>query len=129
MLLGQGGMLSFGHAVYMGLGGFIAVHIMNFVEDGLWLPLPLLPLVGGLVGLGMATIVGSFSTRKAGVVFAMISLGIGELLSASCIVITAFLGVKKECLGIGHGHLTFGIEFITQIEVYYLIAFCTHSIF
>ena len=47
MLLGQGGMLSFGHAVYMGLGGFVAVHIMNFVEGGLWLPLPLLPLVGG----------------------------------------------------------------------------------
>ena len=43
MLLGQGGMLSFGHAVYMGLGGFVAVHIMNFVEGGLWLPLPFLP--------------------------------------------------------------------------------------
>ena len=32
MLLGQGGMLSFGHAVYMGLGGFVAVHVMNIVE-------------------------------------------------------------------------------------------------
>ena len=45
MLLGQGGMLSFGHAVYMGLGGFFAVHVMNFVENGgIWLPLPFLPL-------------------------------------------------------------------------------------
>ena len=124
MLLGQGGMLSFGHAVYMGLGGFIAVHIMNFVEDGLWLPLPLLPLVGGLVGLGMATIVGSFSTRKAGVVFAMISLGIGELLAASCIVITAFFGGEEGVSGDRTwAPPTFGIEFITQIEVYYLIAF------
>jgi len=33
MLLGQGGMLSFGHAVYMGIGGFVAVHIMNIVEN------------------------------------------------------------------------------------------------
>ena len=33
MLLGQGGMLSFGHAVYMGLGGFVAVHVMNIVEN------------------------------------------------------------------------------------------------
>ena len=66
MLLGQGGMLSFGHAVYMGIGGFVAVHVMNIVENEyLWLPLPFLPLVGGLVGLGFATIVGSFSTRKA----------------------------------------------------------------
>ena len=48
MLLGQGGMLSFGHAVYMGLGGFVAVHVMNIVEyQEIWLPLPFLPLVGG----------------------------------------------------------------------------------
>ena len=32
MLLGQGGMLSFGHAVYMGLGGFVAVHVMNILK-------------------------------------------------------------------------------------------------
>ena len=54
MLLGQGGMLSFGHAVYMGIGGFVAVHVMNVVENEyLWLPLPFLPLVGGLVGLSL----------------------------------------------------------------------------
>ena len=80
MLLGQGGMLSFGHAVYMGIGGFVAVHVMNLVENEyMWLPLPLLPLVGGLVGLGFATIIGSFSTRKAGTVFAMISLELANL--------------------------------------------------
>ena len=124
MLLGQGGMLSFGHAVYMGIGGFCAVHVMNFVEnDGLWLPLPFLPIVGGLVGLGVATIVGSFSTRKAGTVFAMISLGIGELVAACCIIITVFFGGEE---GIS-GDRTYappvgGIEFISQIEVYYLIA-------
>ena len=33
MLLGQGGMLSFGHAVYMGIGGFVAVLVMNIVEN------------------------------------------------------------------------------------------------
>ena len=72
----------------------------------------------------MATIVGSFSTRKAGVVFAMISLGIGELLAASCIVITAFFGGEEGVSGDRTwAPPTFGIEFITQIEVYYLIAF------
>ena len=125
MLLGQGGMLSFGHAVYMGLGGFVSVHVMNFVEnDGLWLPLPLLPLVGGLVGLGMATIIGSFSTHKAGVVFAMISLGIGELLAAMCIIITVFFGGEEGISGDRTwAPPVFGSEFITQKEVYFLIAF------
>lgn len=31
MLLGQTGLLSFGHAVYFGLGGFVAIHAMNAV--------------------------------------------------------------------------------------------------
>ena len=124
MLLGQGGMLSFGHAVYMGVGGFVAVHVMNFVENDGWpLPLPLLPLVGGLVGLGLATIVGSFSTRKAGTTFAMISLGIGELIAACCIIITVFFGGEEGISGDRTmGLSTFGVEFITQIEVYFLIA-------
>ena len=125
MLLGQGGMLSFGHAVYMGIGGFVAVHVMNLVENEyMWLPLPFLPLVGGLVGLGFATIIGSFSTRKAGTVFAMISLGIGELIAACCIIITVFFGGEEGISGDRTmAPPTFGIEFITQKEVYFLIAF------
>ena len=125
MLLGQGGMLSFGHAVYMGIGGFVAVHVMNIVENEyLWLPLSFLPLVGGLVGLGFATIIGSFSTRKAGTVFAMISLGIGELIAACCIIITVFFGGEEGISGDRTmAPPTFGIEFITQKEVYFLIAF------
>jgi branched-chain amino acid transport system permease protein len=39
MLLGQAGMLSFGHAVYTGLGTFVAIHAMNKVAGGWWLPM------------------------------------------------------------------------------------------
>ncbi|MDU9003252.1 branched-chain amino acid ABC transporter permease [Sedimentitalea todarodis] len=125
MLLGQGGMLSFGHAVYMGVGGFMCVHIMNYVEDySLPLPLPVLPLFGGLFGLGLATIVGSFSTRKAGTVFAMISLGVGELIAACSVIIVVFFGGEEGVSGDRtYGMPVFGVEFLQQIEVYYLIAF------
>ena len=34
MLLGQGGMLSFGHAVYFGLGGYFSIHLINWIADG-----------------------------------------------------------------------------------------------
>src|SRR4051794_8093615 len=48
MLLGQGGMLSFGHAVYSGLGAFFAIHAMNLAAAGhIWMPVSLIPLVGG----------------------------------------------------------------------------------
>src|SRR5512139_608678 len=49
MLLGQGGMLSFGHAVYSGLGAYFAVHALNMIGKGaLPLPVAALPLVGGI---------------------------------------------------------------------------------
>lgn len=124
MLLGQGGMLSFGHAVYMGLGGFFCMHIMNYVEDfGLALPLPLLPLFGGLFGMGFAMLIGSFSTTGAGTRFAMISLGVGELIAACSIIIVAFFGGEEGISGDRtYGLPFFGIEFLKQIEVYYLIS-------
>ena len=59
MLLGQGGMLSFGHAVYTGLGSFVAVHAMNLATRGAApLPVIVIPLVGGLAGMLFAVLFG-----------------------------------------------------------------------
>lgn len=124
MLLGQGGMLSFGHAVYAGVGGFACMHIINSGDFFSALPLPLLPVFGGLMGMGLAAIVGSFSTRKAGTVFAMISLGVGELIAACSVIIVVFFGGEEGISGDRtYGLPFFGVEFLQQIEVYYLIAF------
>ena len=52
MLLGQTGLLSFGQAVFFGLGGFLTVHMMNLVEsNNAPLPLMVFPLVGAATGL------------------------------------------------------------------------------
>lgn len=125
MLLGQGGMLSFGHAVYMGLGGFLVMHLMNYIEEySLPIPLPMLPIFGGLFGMFFASLIGLFQTRNAGTVFAMISLGVGELIAACSIIITTFFGGEEGISGDRTmGLPTFGVEFLHQIEVYYLIAF------
>ncbi len=124
MLLGQGGMLSFGHAVFMGFGGFACVHIMNMSGLFAMMPLPVLPFFGGVFGLLLAVVIGSFSTRRAGTVFAMITLGIGELIASSSIIVVAFFGGEE---GVSsdrtYGLPFFGIEFLRQIEVYYLIVF------
>lgn len=124
MLLGQAGMLSFGHAVYMGLGGFFSMHLINQVEyNELYLPLPLLPLFGGLFGLFFAFLIGSFSTRRAGTVFAMISLGVGELIAACSIIIVVFFGGEEGISGDRTmGPEVFGFDFASQQEVYYLTA-------
>jgi len=124
MLLGQTGMLSFGHAVYYGLGGFMTAHALNVVgADKLPIPLPVLPLVGGLAGLSFALIFGWVSTKRAGTAFAMISLGIGELVAACSLILRGFFGGEG---GISTSRTDtlrlFGISFGPQIQVYYLIA-------
>ena len=83
ILLGQGGMLSFGHAVYTGLGSFLAINALNSISNGsLPLPVSMVPLVGGLAGVGFAVLFGYVTTRKSGTTFAMITLGLGELVFA-----------------------------------------------
>ena len=123
MLLGQGGMLSFGHAVYAGVGGFACMHIMNMSDFFSTIPLVILPVFGGLFGMGLAMIVGAFSTRNAGTVFAMISLGVGELIAACSVIIVAFFGGEEGISGDRtYAQPFFGVEFLQQIEVYYLTA-------
>lgn len=124
MLLGQGGMLSFGHAVYFGLGGFMAVHALLGIEEGdYFFSVTLIPLVGGLFGLLAALFIGSFSTRKAGTVFAMISLGVGELIAASSLILVSFFGGEAGVSGDRtYGPTFFGYDFAQHLQVYYLAA-------
>lgn len=124
MLLGQGGMLSFGHAVYFGLGGFMAVHALVMIEfETVYFSIIYIPLVGGVCGLLAAVFIGSFSTHKAGTVFAMISLGIGELVAASSLIFVSFFGGEA---GVSadrtYGPPFFGVEFFQDVEIYYLAA-------
>lgn len=124
MLLGQGGMLSFGHAVYFGLGGYFTIHLMKMAGGGaFFMPLPLVPLAGGLAGLLFGLIFGSFSTNRAGTVFAMISLGIGEMIASSSLIFTKFSG-GEEGITANRTQLTsfFGVKFGGEVEIYYLIA-------
>ncbi len=124
MLFGQGGMLSFGHAVYAGLGAFFAVHAMNLAAKG-QLPIPvwLIPLVGGLFGALFGVLFGYVTTKKSGTPFAMITLGLAEMVFAAVLMFPGFFG--------GEGGITtnrvygtplFGWNFGSGIQVYYLIA-------
>jgi branched-chain amino acid transport system permease protein len=124
ILLGQGGMLSFGHAVYSGLGSFLAIHTLNLVSAGkLALPVSLIPLVGGLAGMGFAVLLGYVTTKKAGTTFAMITLGIGELVWSMSLMIPEFFGGEGGVSGnrvVGQPFM--GVSFGPQIQLYYLIA-------
>jgi branched-chain amino acid transport system permease protein len=125
MLLGQTGLLSFGHAVYFGLGAFCAIHAMKAAGGagfgGAWV-IVLLPLVGAVGGLAAGLVLGGVTTRRAGTIFAMISLGVGEMVASIAPMLPALFGGEA---GISanrvFGSSLAGITFGSQRQVYYLI--------
>ncbi len=128
ILLGQGGMLSFGHAVYTGLASFVAIHVLNQIGAGWPIPVSLIPLVGGLAGMVFAVVLGFVTTKKAGTPFAMITLGIGELVFSMSLMIPEFFGGEG---GVSTNRMAgkpfLGITFGPQIQVYYLLAIYTFA--
>ncbi len=91
LIMGYGGMISFGHAVYLGIGGY-AVGILSFhgIDNG-WIQWP---LAIGLCAL-IALIFGAISLRTRGVYFIMITLALAQMIF--------FLSVSAERYGSDDG--------------------------
>jgi branched-chain amino acid transport system permease protein len=123
MLLGQGGMLDFGHAVFLAFGGFLAMHALRLADAGWSVPTPLLPLVGALGGVVPALLAGWVATRRSGTAFAMITLGIAELAVAVVLLLPGVFGGEEGLNGDrSNGPALLGWDFGTQMQAYHLIA-------
>ena len=124
ILLGQGGMLSFGHAVYTGLGAYMAMHVLQSSGSAGWaVPVSLIPLVGGVCGMGFAVVLGYVTTRRSGTTLAMITLGMAELVFAMSLMFSDFFGGEAGLSGNRvQGQALWGIDFKSQTQVYGLIA-------
>ena len=123
MQMGQAGLLSFGHAILFGLGGYCTAHALNAIKaGGLWLPTELVPLVGGLGGLGFGILFGFIATKQRATAFAMITLGLGELVAAAALMFMGFFGGEG---GISTNRVTgvslLGASYSASWQVYYLI--------
>ena len=124
LLLGQTGLLSFGHAVYFGLGGYAAIHLLRAVNGGLPIPIPFVPLAGALAGLAAGIAFGSVATRRAGTIFALITLGVGELVHAASLMLPGLFGGEEGVTASRTKAPHFlGLDFSSQVQVYYVIAF------
>ena len=126
MLLGQTGLLSFGHAIYFGLAGYASIHFLGAINNNYIpsLPLIFLPFIGAIVGLFLGIIIGYLSTKRLGTAFAMISLGFCELVTALTLIFVVFFngedGIQADRVT---GNELLGLTYGPQSEVYYLILF------
>jgi branched-chain amino acid transport system permease protein len=123
LLLGQGGMLSFGHAVYSGMGAFAAIHTLNRIAGGWFLPVSLVPVVGGLTSIAVAAVLGWVTTKKSATPFAMITFGMGELVWAGALMFPQAFGGEAGVSGNRVvGAPVWGISWGPQWQLSYLIA-------
>jgi len=124
LMLGQTGMLSFGHAVYFGLGGYAAVHLMRAINAGLPIPMAFVPIGGALAGLAFGIVFGFPTTRRGGTIFALISLGVGEMVHAASLMLPSFFGGEEGVTASRtRGPHLFGLDLGSQLQVYYVTAF------
>ncbi|MCG8490717.1 MAG: branched-chain amino acid ABC transporter permease [Sneathiellales bacterium] len=119
LLIGNTGLLSLGHAAYYGFGGFFTVRvILALSADESIITLPFIPLLGGFAGLLGAIILGSFTTKRGGLIFAMLSFAMAELVLASTSVFGRFYGGSIDRTEIP---TFFGFDFQSDIQVSYVV--------
>jgi branched-chain amino acid transport system permease protein len=123
MLLGQAGLFSLCHATFFGFGGYATIHFLDAAGTGdLPLPMEIMPLLAGLAGLGLAILFGSMATKQRATAFAMITLGIGELMATSALMFHHFFGGEG---GVSTNRMIdnsfFGLTYASSLQVYYLI--------
>lgn len=80
LLLGFGGMLSFGHAAFFGVGAYsAAIFFKRSGVDVVWM-FTLAPLVAMAVSAAAAAVIGYFSVRRSGIYFSMLTFAFQMLL-------------------------------------------------
>ncbi|MHA7886933.1 branched-chain amino acid ABC transporter permease [Roseicyclus sp.] len=127
LALGLGGMVSFGHAVFFGLGGYamgiLAHHAQNFLPlyDGLFLiegtkSMPVIWLVAITVSALAALLIGLLSLRTSGVYFIMITLAFGQMFYYFTISWSAYGGEDGLSIWVRNGFP--GLNTLDPIQFY-----------
>lgn len=122
ILLGYGGMLSFGHAAFFGVGGYTAAFVVK--QSGLppVLAFVCLPLAAMFVSAAAALVIGFFSVRRAGIYFAMLTFAFQMLLYTVALKATPLTGGDDGLTGLRPPGL------LAQPLVYYYFALAMTSV-
>lgn len=110
-MMGPGGMYSFGHAAYFGLGAYGAALLFKTAGLSMGWSLGLAPLVAG-VG---AVVFGWFCVRLSGVYLAMLTLAFAQIVWSIVFQWDAFTGGSNGIIGI------WPAAFFTETRYYYFV--------
>jgi branched-chain amino acid transport system permease protein len=115
LILGFGGMVSFGHAAFLGIGAYsVAILMQNGIASA-WIAWPLAILLTALVSL----LIGWISLRTQGVYFIMITLAFAQMLYYLIISLKAYGGDDGLSLA-ARSSVGWGVDLSSDVHLYYL---------
>jgi branched-chain amino acid transport system permease protein len=116
LLIGYGGLLSFGHAAYLGSAGYVTAHAAKVWG---WPPeLAILAGVAGAAGLGL--VIGALAIRRQGIYFAMITLALAQMLYFFCLQ-APFTGGEDGIQAVPRGVLFGLIDLRNTLAMYFTV--------
>lgn len=116
LILGFGGMVSFGHAAFVGVGAYTAGILMQHGLPSAWLALALAGVAAG----AFALLIGAISLRTRGVYFIMITLAFAQMLYYLMVSLKTYGGDDGLSLN-GRFKLGFGLDLSQDATFYYLV--------
>jgi branched-chain amino acid transport system permease protein len=116
LLIGYGGLLSFGHAMFLGTAGYFTAHALK-----VWGLSPELGIIVGVVGAAvLAVVTGLIAIRRQGIYFSMITLALSQLLYFVYLQ-TPFTHGEDGIQGIPQGKLFGLFNLAVPTTLYYVI--------
>ena len=116
LLLGYTGLLSFGHAAFLGGAGYITGWVMTSVIPD--------PVIGILAGTAFATLVGVImgyvAIRRQGIYFAMITLALAQMFFFICLQ-AKFTGGEDGLQGVPRGMIAGILDLNNDFTMYYVV--------
>ena len=116
LLIGFGGLLSFGHAMFFGMGSYLAAH-----ASAVWgLPIELAILTGAATSLLLGVVSGFIAIRRQGIYFAMITLALAQMVYFFCLR-APFTGGENGIQGVKRGNLLGVLDLSQPLAMYYFV--------
>jgi branched-chain amino acid transport system permease protein len=116
LLLGYAGLLSFGHAAFLGS----AAYVTGYAARTWGLPTELAVLLGTAVATGMGFVFGALAIRRSGIYFAMITLGFAQLVYF-LVVQMPWTGGEDGLQGIPRGRALGLVSLDHPLTAYYFV--------
>jgi branched-chain amino acid transport system permease protein len=116
LVLGYGGMISFGHAAFVGTGAYVASILVAEGVTSAWIGWPAAVALSALAAL----VIGAVSLRTRGVYFIMITLAFAQMMFYLVTSMKAYGGDEGLSLP-SRAELGFGLDLASEVTFYYVV--------